>query len=175
MSAPLSNHWQPSRPQPESVVLSTCNRSEIYVAGTDSARAREEVIVFLGDIHQLAREAFLPHLFSLEDTTSARHLFRVSAGLDSMVLGETADSGSGEGRVHAAGERRANRGLVLNRTFHGRSASGSGADGDGAGEGAVSVGFAAVALARKIFGELEGRNVRVVGAGEMGSPDRAAH
>ena len=57
----------------ESVVLSTCNRSEIYVASADSGRAREELIVFLGEYHQLARDAFLPHLFSHEDTTAAHH------------------------------------------------------------------------------------------------------
>ena len=90
----------------ESVVLSTCNRSEIYVASADSGRAREELLVFLGDYHQLAREAFLPHLFSHEDTTAAHHLFRVAAGLDSLVLGEPQILGQVKDAFQAAAERR---------------------------------------------------------------------
>jgi hypothetical protein len=72
----------------ESVVLSTCNRSEIYVANAEPTRAREELIAFLSDYHHLPRDVFLPHLFAHEDTTAAHHLFRVAAGLDSLVIGE---------------------------------------------------------------------------------------
>src|SRR5688500_17970392 len=68
----------------ESVVLSTCNRSEIYVASTDPARAREEIVAFLSEYHGLARDMFTPHLFSFENAAAARHLFRVAAGLDSL-------------------------------------------------------------------------------------------
>src|SRR6185503_14685048 len=72
----------------ESVVLSTCNRSELYVAASDPARAREELVTFLSEYHQLPPDVFLPHLFSHDDVAAARHLFRVAAGLESMVVGE---------------------------------------------------------------------------------------
>ena len=72
----------------ESVVLSTCNRSEIYVASTAPPQARAEIVQFLTDYHQLPAETFSPHLFSFTDAEAARHLFRVAAGLDSLVVGE---------------------------------------------------------------------------------------
>ncbi|HEX2459162.1 MAG TPA: glutamyl-tRNA reductase, partial [Vicinamibacterales bacterium] len=151
----------------ESVVLSTCNRSEIYVASADSGRAREELLVFLGEYHQLAREAFLPHLFSHEDTTAAHHLFRVAAGLDSLVLGEPQVLGQVKDAFQAAAERRCT-GPLLSKTFHWAFGVGKRVRTETAlGEGAVSISFAAVALARKIFGRLEGRRVLVVGAGEI--------
>ena len=151
----------------ESVVLSTCNRSEIYVASADSSRARQELIGFLGDYHQLAREAFLPHLFSHEDTTAAHHLFRVAAGLDSLVLGEPQILGQVKDAFQAAAERRC-AGPLLSKTFHWAFGVGKRVRTETAlGEGAVSISFAAVALARKIFGRLEGRCVLVVGAGEI--------
>ncbi|HEY6362510.1 MAG TPA: hypothetical protein VIX63_15460, partial [Vicinamibacterales bacterium] len=55
----------------ESVVLSTCNRSEIYVASGDPTRAREELVEFLSDYHQLPRDSFLPHLFAYDDAEAA--------------------------------------------------------------------------------------------------------
>ena len=70
----------------ESVVLSTCNRSEVYVAAENPARARDEIIDFLTQYHSLPAESFAPHLFSLNDDAAAKHLFRVAAGLDSLVV-----------------------------------------------------------------------------------------
>src|SRR4051812_1503018 len=62
---------------PETVVLSTCNRSKIYAASTDPERARQDVVGFLSDYHQLPGDVFLPHLFTSQDHEAARHLFRV--------------------------------------------------------------------------------------------------
>ncbi|HEY5619067.1 MAG TPA: glutamyl-tRNA reductase [Vicinamibacterales bacterium] len=153
----------------ESVVLSTCNRSEIYVASAEPPRAREELIAFLSDYHQLTREAFLPHLFTHEDTPAAHHLFRVAAGLDSLVIGEPQILGQVKDAFQAAAERRCT-GPLLSKTFHWAFGVGKRVRTETAlGEGAVSVSFAAVALARKIFGRLEGRRVLVVGAGEIGA------
>src|SRR5687767_11912237 len=67
----------------ESVVLSTCNRSEIYVASSEPGLARDDLVAFLSEYHQLSREAFLPHVFAHDGAAAARHLFRVAAGLDS--------------------------------------------------------------------------------------------
>jgi glutamyl-tRNA reductase len=151
----------------ESVVLSTCNRSEIYIASTDAEHAREEIIAFLSEYHQLPRDAFMPHLFAHRDMAAARHLFRVAAGLDSLVVGEPQILGQVKDAFQAANERHCT-GPLLSKTFHWAFGVGKRVRTETAlGEGAVSVSFAAVALARKIFGRLEGRRVLVVGAGEI--------
>jgi glutamyl-tRNA reductase len=151
----------------ESVVLSTCNRSEMYVASGDPARAREELVGFLSEYHELAREVFLPHVFTYDDAAAAHHLFRVAAGLDSLVVGEPQILGQVKDAFQTAAERRCT-GPLLNKTFHSAFGVGKRVRAETAlGEGAVSVSFAAVALARKIFGRLQGRRVLVVGAGEI--------
>lgn len=152
----------------ESVVLSTCNRSEVYVAATDVARAREELVSFLSEFHEVPAQVFLPHLFAHENAGAVRHLFRVAAGLDSLVVGEPQILGQVKEAYAAAAERRG-PGPVLNKLFHTSFAVGKRVRTETAlGEGAVSVSFAAVQLARKIFGKLAGRRVLVIGAGEMG-------
>ena len=151
----------------ESVVLSTCNRSEIYVASEDPARAREEIVAFLSEFHQLPPETFLPHLFVKEDAAAAGHLFRVAAGLDSLVVGEPQILGQVKDAFQTAAERRA-AGPLLSKVFHWSFNVGKRVRTETAiGEGAVSISFAAVALARKIFGRLQGRRVLVIGAGEI--------
>ena len=151
----------------ESVVVSTCNRSEIYVASDDPAKAREELVAFLSEYHQLPPETFLPHLFVKEDGTAAGHLFRVAAGLDSLVVGEPQILGQVKDAFQTAAERRA-AGPLLSKLFHWSFNVGKRVRTETAlGEGAVSISFAAVALARKIFGQLQGRHVLVVGAGEI--------
>jgi glutamyl-tRNA reductase len=151
----------------ESVVLSTCNRSEIYVASSDPARARQEIVEFLSQYHELSRESFLPHLFALEDIDAARHLFRVAAGLDSLVVGEPQILGQVKDAFQTASDRRCT-GPLLSKLFHWSFGVGKRVRSETAlGEGAVSISFAAVALARKIFGRLQGRAVLVVGAGEI--------
>jgi glutamyl-tRNA reductase len=151
----------------ESVVLSTCNRSEIYVASSDPTRVREELVDFLCEYHQLPRELFLPHLFDLDDAEAARHLFRVSAGLDSLVVGEPQILGQVKDAFQVAAQRHAT-GPLLAKVFDWAFGVGKRVRTETAlGEGAVSVSYAAVALARKIFGQLQGRRVLVIGAGEI--------
>lgn len=153
----------------ESVVLSTCNRSEIYVATSDPARARAEIIGFLSEYHQLPAGAFEPHLFAYQDADAARHLFRVAAGLDSLVVGEPQILGQVKDAFETAAKRRCT-GPLLSRAFHWSFGVGKRVRTETAlGEGAVSVSFAAVSLARKIFGRLQGRRVLVVGAGDISS------
>ena len=151
----------------ESVVLSTCNRSEIYVVSTDPARAREEVTAFLSEYHNLPSAAFTPHLFSHDNEAAVRHLFRVAAGLDSIVVGEPQILGQVKDAFQAAAEHH-RTGPMLSKLFHWSFLVGKRVRAEtGLGEGAVSISFAAVALARKIFGQLNGRRVLVVGAGEI--------
>ncbi len=152
----------------ESVVLSTCNRSEVYVAAPDVARAHDELVSFLSDFHQVPAQVFVPHVFALEDAEAVRHLFRVAAGLDSLVVGEPQILGQVKEAYATASERHAS-GPVLNKLFHTSFGVGKRVRTEtGVGEGAVSVSYAAVQLARKIFGKLAGRRVLVIGAGEMG-------
>jgi glutamyl-tRNA reductase len=152
----------------ESVVLSTCNRSEVYVAAPNLDAAREDLLSFLAEYHHVPRSAFLPHLFERLDAEAAHHLFRVASGLDSLVVGEPQILGQVKDAWSTANERRA-AGPLLNKLFHASFAVGKRVRTETAlGEGAVSVSFAAVQLARKIFGRLDGRRVLVIGAGEMG-------
>ena len=151
----------------ESVVLSTCNRSEIYVASSDPVRAREELTAFLSEYHDLPASSFTPHLFSHDNEAAVRHLFRVAAGLDSLIVGEPQILGQVKDAFQTAADRRCT-GPVLSKLFHWSFVVGKRVRTEtGLGEGAVSIGFAAVALARKIFGQLEGRRVLVIGAGEI--------
>src|SRR5262245_11509784 len=153
----------------ESVVLSTCNRSEIYVASSDPARAREELVAFLSDYHHVPAQAFQPHLFALENSAAVAHLFRVAAGLDSLVVGEPQILGQVKEAYQSSSTKRC-VGPVLSNVFRWSFGVGKRVRTETAlGEGAVSVSYAAVALARKIFGRLTGRRVLVVGAGEISS------
>ena len=151
----------------ESVVLSTCNRSEIYVASSDPTQAREELVQFLSEYHGVPPESFTPHLFTYEDADAADHLFRVASGLDSLIVGEPQILGQVKDAFQTAADRRCT-GPMLSKLFHWSFGVGKRVRTETAlGEGAVSVSFAAVALARKIFGKLDGRRVLVVGAGEI--------
>src|ERR1041385_1348081 len=151
----------------ESVVLSTCNRSEIYTATMDPARAREELVSFLSDYHHVPPQTFQPHLFALENSAAVAHLFRVAAGLDSLVVGEPQILGQVKDAYQSSATKRC-VGPVLNNVFRWSFGVGKRVRAETAlGEGAVSVSFAAVALARKIFGRLNGHRVLIVGAGEI--------
>ena len=151
----------------ESVVLTTCNRSEIYVACEDPGRARRDLTGFMSRFHDVPEAALAPHLYARTDGEVAQHLFRVAAGLDSLVVGEPQIFGQvKEAYATAAGEQRT--GALLNKLFPWSFAVGKRVRADtGLGEGAVSVSYAAISLARKIFGNLKGLSVLVVGAGEM--------
>jgi glutamyl-tRNA reductase len=152
----------------EAVVLSTCNRAELYVACDDVAATRADLVSFVGEFNGVDRPTVVPHVYDITDLDAARHLFRVAAGLDSLVVGEPQILGQVK-QAHTIARDVQVVGPVLNRLFHSSFAVGKRVRTEtGLGAGAVSIGYAAVSLARKIFGELGGRNVVVVGAGEMG-------
>ena len=141
----------------EAAVLSTCNRTEIYVAGGDGGEAAAA-------LEQLGGGELGPYLYRLGDEAAALHLFRVAAGLDSMVPGE----GEILGQVRAAYEAGA-CGPVLDRLFRGALHAGRKARTETAiGESPSSVSAAAAALAQQVFGDLDGRRVLIVGAGKVG-------
>jgi glutamyl-tRNA reductase len=152
----------------ELAVLSTCNRAELYVACEDVETARAELVSFVGSFHGVEAAALEPHVYHVVDIEAARHLFRVAAGLDSLVVGEPQILGQVK-EAHGAARDAATAGPLLNRLFHSSFAVGKRVRSEtGLGAGAVSVSYAAVALAKKIFGNLDGRAVLVIGAGEMG-------
>jgi glutamyl-tRNA reductase len=145
----------------EAVCLSTCNRTELYVVALDGDEAREAAS---GALARLADGDLGSHLYRLTDEAAALHLFRVAAGLDSMVPGE----GEILGQVRAAYEGGA-CGPVLDKLFRGALHAGRKARTETAiGESPASVSAAAAALAQQVFGELDGRRVLIVGAGEVG-------
>jgi len=151
----------------ETAVLSTCNRSEVYVACEDPAESAAELARFMAAFHEVDEAELAPHCFQLVDGAVASHLFRVAAGLDSLVVGEPQILGQVKEAYTAATAGR-RTGPLLNRLFHASFTVGKRVRSQtGLGEGAVSVSYAAVSLARKIFGDLSGLNVLILGAGEM--------
>jgi len=150
----------------ELVVLSTCNRAEIYaVAETDEAP--NHIGRFFSDYHDIPPDAISEHLYVHRGSAVARHLFRVAAGLDSLVVGEPQILGQVKAAYAAASDRQFTAALT-NRLFHSAFSVGKRVRSEtGLGEGAVSVSYAAISLAKKIFGDLKGRTVLILGAGEM--------
>ncbi|MCU1382845.1 MAG: hemA [Acidobacteria bacterium] len=152
----------------EAVVVSTCNRAELYVACDDAAQTRQDLVRFVSDFNGIPAGDIAPHVYDVTGLDVARHLFRVAAGLDSLVMGEPQILGQVKDAHTVAADART-AGPLLNRLFHSSFAVGKRVRTEtGLGSGAVSVSYAAVALARKIFGDLTGRSVAVIGAGEMG-------
>jgi glutamyl-tRNA reductase len=152
----------------EAVIVSTCNRAEIYAAADDVPRAEADLVGFIGSFSGVSHGDIAPHVYRVEDVDTARHLFRVAAGLDSLVVGEPQILGQVK-EAHTTAAEAQTVGPVLNRLFHSSFVAGKRVRTEtGLGSGAVSVSYAAAALAKKIFGKLQGRRVIVVGAGEMG-------
>jgi len=150
----------------EIVVLSTCNRAEVYAVGDNEATA-EGVRRFFSEYHNIAHGQMAEHLYVRNGADAARHLFRVAAGLDSLVVGEPQILGQVKAAYAAAHEAHCTAALT-NRLFHCAFAAGKRVRSEtGLAEGAVSISYAAIALAKKIFGDLKGRNVLILGAGEM--------
>lgn len=151
----------------EAVVLSTCNRVEIYAAVGDAAAGGEALARRLQRGAALPAEEILPRLYRLVDGVAVRHLFRVAAGLDSLVVGESEILGQAKEAYLAAVQRQATGGLLnplFQRAFRAAKEVRSRT---AISQGRVSVGSVAVELAAKIFGSLAGQRVLVVGAGEM--------
>ena len=150
----------------EAVILSTCNRAEVYAVGESDASA-EALLRFFSEYHQVPAERIAEHLYVRRGQEAARHLFTVAAGLDSLVVGEPQILGQVKSAYAAANDLHAT-GALTNRLFHSAFAVGKRVRSEtGLGDGAVSVSYAAIALAKKIFGNLEGLQVLILGAGEM--------
>jgi glutamyl-tRNA reductase len=148
----------------EAVCLSTCNRTELYVAAADAEAAEREAVAVLASLEPEVE----PALYRLHDRAAAHHLFRVAAGLDSLVPGE----GEILGQVRAAHEL-GTTGPLLDRVFRQALHAGRKVRAQTAiGQSPASVSAAAAALAEQVFGSLEGRSILLLGAGKVS--DQAA-
>jgi glutamyl-tRNA reductase len=151
----------------EAAVLSTCNRTEMYLAHRDpdaaAARARHELSRRSG----IAEADLAPMLYTVEGEDAARHLFRVAAGLDSLVRGETQILGQVR-EAYKDAQTAGNAGVVLDGLFRRGLRAGRRVRSETRiNELAPSVPVAAAELARRVVGELEGRRILLIGAGKM--------
>jgi glutamyl-tRNA reductase len=148
----------------EAVCLSTCNRTELYLVADDAEEAERRAVAALAELEPQVE----PALYRLRDQAAALHLFRVAAGLDSLVPGE----GEILGQVRAAYEA-GTPGLVLDKVFRQALHAGRKVRAQTAiGESPASVSSAAAALAEQVFGDLDGCRIMLIGVGEVG--DQAA-
>ena len=147
----------------EAAILSTCNRTELYVAGDEPEAAAQ----WLARYHRFEPDGLSPYLYTLPRQQAVRHAFRVASGLDSMVLGEPQILGQMKEAARAA-ESAGTLGTLLHKLFQRsfavakevRSTTTLGA-------ASVSMAAAAVRLAARIFPSLKAQNVLFIGAGEM--------
>lgn len=151
----------------EAVIVSTCNRVELYAVSRNPEAAVLELKRFLAEHHRLLMEQLAPHLYDYEGEDAIRHVLRVSASLDSMVIGEPQILGQIKTAYGYATEHKT-VGVILNRFLHKAfSVAKRVRTETEIASNAVSVSFAAVELARKIFDKLEDKTVLLIGAGEM--------
>ncbi|MGH9558390.1 MAG: glutamyl-tRNA reductase, partial [Bryobacteraceae bacterium] len=158
----------------EAMILSTCNRVEIAVTSEEEADAESAVEHFLAESRAVERAWVSPYLYRHDGPNAIRHLFRVASSLDSMIVGEPQILGQLKMAYAIAKECGAIGGfldLVMTRAFNVAKRVRSETE---IGQSAVSVSYAAVELAREIFGSLNGKKVLVAGAGKM-SESAARH
>ncbi len=151
----------------EAVIVSTCNRTEVYVVASSEDGGVDSVITFLAGYHDLDRHELARYLYVITGEAVVRHLFRVVASLDSMVVGEAQILGQvKEAYEHGFDADTTRR--VFNKLFRQSFEVGKRVRTETAiGESAVSISYAAVELAKKVFDNLEGRTILILGAGKM--------
>ncbi|MEJ2155044.1 MAG: glutamyl-tRNA reductase [Desulfobacteraceae bacterium] len=151
----------------EAMLFSTCNRVELLLTAKDTEQGIFEAKTFLARFKNIDLNAFESALYLHQGDAAVRHIFRVAASLDSMMVGEPQILGQVKAAYRSATEQKTS-GVILNRLLHRtffvakriRSET-------GIGDHAVSISYAAIELGRKIFGDLTGKKVLLIGAGEM--------
>src|SRR5713101_5804584 len=158
-------HFRPPEVQ-ELVILSTCNRVEMYLQTRDVVVSMASAVGFMAACHAVPPTLFTPHLYQLSDLEAVRHLLRVAASLDSLVLGEPQILGQVKA-AYLAAQAAGRTGLIFSQLFERalRVAKTIRTE-TGISDHAVSVSYAAVELAKKIFESLQQRTVMVLGAGD---------
>ena len=151
----------------ENMILSTCNRVEIYAAARETGKAIHDLKEFFSQYHGIPLKEFEKSLYAHMGEEAVRHIFRVASSLDSMVVGEPQILGQIKSAYNMAIESKTS-GLILHRLLHRAFHVAKRVRTETKiGNSAVSVSFVAVELAKKIFGTLEKRTVFLIGAGEM--------
>jgi glutamyl-tRNA reductase len=152
----------------EAMILSTCNRVEIMARSEgEAANAVPDMVKFLAHYHQRSHAQIEPYLYHHEQGAAIRHIFRVASSLDSMIIGEAQILGQikeAYAIARSAGTLRGPLDEALTRSFHVAKRVRTET---GIATSAVSVSYAAVELARKIFGSLNDKKILLVGAGKM--------
>jgi len=151
----------------EGMILSTCNRVEVSVTADEGAEVEAAVEGFLADARSVERAWVTPYLYRYDGPEAIRHLFRVASSLDSMVIGEPQILGQLKAAYAVAKSNGSVSGfldLLMTRAFNVAKRVRSETE---IGQSAVSVSYAAVELAREIFGTLQGKRALVIGAGKM--------
>ncbi len=152
----------------ENVIVSTCNRTEVYAVVDQLHTGRYYIKDFLSKWFNIDKDEFSPYLFFYENEHAVEHLFRVSCGLNSMVLGETQILGQVRSSF-LIGQEEKTTGTIFNHLFkEAITVAKKGHSETEIGSNAVSVSYAAVELAKKIFGSLKDQHVLIIGAGKMG-------
>ncbi|MFH1562533.1 MAG: glutamyl-tRNA reductase [Nitrospirota bacterium] len=151
----------------ERVILSTCNRVEVYAITTNAKKGKAKIIDFLSQYYCLEKTEFKNYLYFYQDEEAIRHLFNVAASLDSMVVGEPQILGQVKNAYEEAFKTNGT-GHYLDNLFQKAFLVGKKVRSQTEiGKGAVSISFAAVKLAEKIFGKLDGKKILIIGAGKM--------
>ncbi|KHF33526.1 Glutamyl-tRNA reductase [Paenibacillus sp. P1XP2] len=151
----------------EGVIVATCNRTEIYVVVDRLHMCGHFIRSFMEQWFDIPREEFTRHLYIYEDEQAISHLFRVTCGLDSMVIGETQILGQVRSAFLLSQQEKAT-GTWFNMLFKQAVTLGKRAHSETSiGESAVSVSYAAVELGKRIFGMFDDKKVMILGAGKM--------
>jgi len=154
----------------EVVIISTCNRVELYLAKPDGERPPDKELIaeFLAAFHQLPSATVQPHLYELADAEAVRHLFRVTASLDSLIVGEGQIAGQVR-KSFEASRQFGTTGPMLNALFpHAVRAAKRARTETGISTGHVSVSSVAVDYVRQVFDRFDDKTILVIGAGKMG-------
>ena len=151
----------------EGMFLSTCNRVEALFTTEQTDEAKGSVIAVLSKLGGMPSESLSSNLFTYEDRDAVRHIFRVASSLDSMVIGEPQILGQIK-EAYTRATKENTTGVILNRLLHRAFHTAKRVRTEtGISDAAVSVSYAAVELAKKIFYDFKGKKVLLIGAGEM--------
>lgn len=151
----------------ECIIVSTCNRVEIYASVQDNATGVEQIKRFISEYHNLSPQSLDQALYIHQDDQAVRHIFRVASSLDSMVVGEPQILGQLKDAFEIALKTKTTSTIMNKLMKKAISTAKRVRTETKIAESAVSISFAAVELARKIFGDLNGKTVMLLGAGEM--------
>ncbi|MBW2610355.1 MAG: glutamyl-tRNA reductase [Deltaproteobacteria bacterium] len=152
----------------EGLFLSTCNRVEALFITEDPENAKRSVISMMSRLGEIPEDSFTSSLYDFKDMDAVRHIFRVASSLDSMVVGEPQILGQIKDAYHQAAVEQKTSGVILNRLMHKAFHVAKRVKTEtSVSEAAVSISYAAVELAKKIFYDLSGRKILLIGAGEM--------